>query len=333
MERMILTAQSDAQALALTEAGKPQVLRELNPGVVLCQGAAFSARPVFVRHICPAQTSAVLNGSWEDLGELLQALGRIRSRIQKEKTFSVQTRILDGLETDYKRFDVNTALAEALCGEGLILDVKTPEQIVSVTLSQGEAYLGVSTPEENLSDWAGGMRRYKKEEDQISRAEFKLLEALETFQIPLPEGGRALDLGAAPGGWTRVLRQKGFEVTAVDPAMLDARLLRDAGVHHAQMTAQTFFAAKQPPFDILVNDMKMDSRVSATLMAEAAECLKPGGWLVLTLKLPERPVTWPGRVQQAIRLLEGAYDIQGARQLFHNRSEVTLVAKRKSDEE
>lgn len=53
-------------------------------------------------------------------------------------------------------------------------------------------------------------------------AEFKLLEALEVFGIVLPSHGVALDLAAAPGGWTRVLRRAGEYVTAIDPGELDA---------------------------------------------------------------------------------------------------------------
>ena len=53
------------------------------------------------------------------------------------------------------------------------------------------------------------MRRFAREEGQVSRAEFKLLEAIELFGVAVREHGVALDLGASPGGWTRVLRRLG----------------------------------------------------------------------------------------------------------------------------
>ena len=86
------------------------------------------------------------------------------------------------------------------------------------------ALAGLSRAERNISDWAGGMRRFAREEGQISRAEFKLLEALEVFRIVLPPRGVALDLGASPGGLTGVLRQLDQYVTAVDPGELGPRL-------------------------------------------------------------------------------------------------------------
>src|SRR5207245_5904296 len=101
-----------------------------------------------------------------------------------------------------------------------------PQIVVSVLCTPEKAYLGISTVEENLSDWPGGMRHFAQTPEQISRSEFKLLEALEVFGVTLPSGGRALDLGAAPGGWTRLLLEAGLRVVAVDPANLDPRLAR-----------------------------------------------------------------------------------------------------------
>lgn len=196
-----------------------------------------------------------------------------------------------------------------------------------MVLCADTGWLGVSPVGENYSAWAGGCRRFLREKDQVSRAEFKLLEALETFDVRLPASGTALDLGAAPGGWTRVLRGRGLSVVAVDPAGLDARVARDPGVTHVRTTAQAYFRAPAP-CDIMVNDMKMDACQSAALMAEGAHCLSAGGVAVLTLKLPERPGEWPGRIRRARAVLSAAYRVEGMRQLFHNRNEATAYLTR-----
>jgi 23S rRNA (cytidine2498-2'-O)-methyltransferase len=183
-------------------------------------------------------------------------------------------------------------------------------------------YVGLSDVEQNLSSWAGGARRFAREPGQISRSEFKLLEALEVFALPLPEGGLALDLGAAPGGWTRLLRARGLRVVAVDPAALDPRLAGDRGIRHVRATAQQFFPCRER-FDLIVNDMRMDARDSARLMLDAAPCLRPEGHALMTLKLPAEG---PEQVMhQALALLARRYRVLGARQLFHNRSEVTVA--------
>ena len=64
-----------------------------------------------------------------------------------------------------------------------------------------------------------------KEEDQISRAKFKLLEAEQRFGIDFSVARKAIDIGAAPGGWTSLLLERGLKVTAIDPAAMNPRLL------------------------------------------------------------------------------------------------------------
>jgi 23S rRNA (cytidine2498-2'-O)-methyltransferase len=251
----ILTAQTAALPLALREAGSPRVLRALAPGIVLCEGVHLAAPPVFLRHICPAEITVPLTGTASDIASLARAAAGLCARLNPAKSVSIQTRIVEGTNLDYKPFDVNTALSKAAVATGAPLDVKAPAQVISATLAGDAGYLGLSTPGENLSDWAGGMRRFRQEPGQISRAEFKLLEALETFAVPLPAAGHALELGAAPGGWSRGVRMRGLTVTAVDPAELDPRIVADVGVTHARMTAERYFAGQPAPCDLLVNDM------------------------------------------------------------------------------
>ena len=181
---------------------------------------------------------------------------------------------------------MNERLAALLQSWGAPLDVRSPVQVLSVTCTPRDAYLGLSLAAENLSSWAGGERRFKREPEQVSRAEFKLLEALELFAVKLPPAGRALDLGAAPGGWTRQMAARGLQVVAVDPAALDPRVAALPGVTHIRRTLQ---AAKiGGEFDVLVNDMRMDAADSARLMLDAARRLRPGGIGVMTLKLPAK---------------------------------------------
>lgn len=328
--RAIVTAQPAALPIALREAGNPQVLHVVAPGVALCEGIGRVAHPVFLRHIAPAEIEISLTGGPDDVTRIGEAAAPLLGRLSSSDggSFSVQTRILDGFHPEYKRFDVNTALADLAIQAGAALDVKNPTLVLSVTLADTCGWLGLSRAEENLSAWAGGARRFKMEAGQISRAEFKLLEALETFHLLPQDGQSALDLGAAPGGWTRVMRRRGLYVTAVDPAALDPKLSRDKRVTHCRETAQVFFRRPVQGFDWMLNDMKMDSRESALLMVEGARCLNLDGYAVLTLKLPEDATEWASRVDEAQILLRQAYDIIGMRQLFHNRNEVTVCLRR-----
>src|SRR3989442_8284381 len=97
---------------------------------------------------------------------------------------------------------------------------------------------GLSRVEDNLSAWAGGAIRFAREPHQVSRSEFKLLEALRVFHLSLPASGSALDLGAAPGGWTRRLRSAGLAVTAADPGGRDPPVVAVPGGRHVRATPQ-----------------------------------------------------------------------------------------------
>jgi len=363
-QHLILTCQEDFVDLARAElaavAPDALLLLDLAPGVLLFDvrqpfgqvAQAWAASPpIFVRHICPVQSALPLAGDARDLERLPASLlpedapAAWFAAFDPALAFSVQTRLL--ASTAYKPFDINRAVADRVAGQtGASVDVRAPQQIVSLVVAQLPAILlrhlddptapiparqshpllcalaGLSLPAENLSDWAGGMHRFAREPEQVSRAEFKLLEALAVFGIDLPPRGRALDLGASPGGWTRVLRQRGQYVTAVDPGDLDPRLAGDSGIRHMRMTAEAYLRADPDRYDLIVNDMRMDGRDSARLMVAFAPALYRHGHVIMTLKLPEqgrRPV-----LDQALALLRQAYFVAGARQLFHNRSEITL---------
>ncbi|HOU11746.1 MAG TPA: SAM-dependent methyltransferase [Anaerolineae bacterium] len=335
--RAILTSSPTSGHAALNEIRAlvpgARLLRWLEPGVGLLEfeidwnTLAVRLReqlPVFCRHICPIQAHVPLRQIATDLDALAQASRQFIPLLDVTHPFSVQTRLFDE-GWPYARYDVNERLSQMLIEHGLALDVRCPEQVFSVVLTPGEGYLGVSRAVDNLSDWAGGVRRFRWEPEQISRAEFKLLEALEVFKLHLPAGGVALDLGAAPGGWTRIARQHGLRVIAVDPGDLDQRIAADPLVRHIRQTAQSYLPKTTVQFDIILNDMRMDARDSAQIMLAALDHLRADGWALLTLKLPERKAEVVAAA--ALALLRADCHVIGARQLFHNRSEITVALK------
>lgn len=342
MNALILSCQPDSDDLAMREmrnaAPDSTIVREIAPGVLLIStergfeslsGRWRAAPPIFIRHIFPVQKVIQISGD-DPVPIMLAALPDLLPRFAPDSPFSVQTRLY-AEHFPAKPFDINSALSGQVAAGGLTLDVRSPEQALSVVVGGGPggftAYVGVSAVADNLSDWAGGVRRFARDEAQISRSEFKLLEALETFQINLPVRGHALDLGAAPGGWTRILRTFGQLVTAVDPALLDPRVMEDRGVRYKRMTAEAYLQDDPDTFDLIVNDMRMDARDSARLMGSYVRQLRPGGVALMTVKLPEN--NRAALLDHTFELLNGAYEVAGARQLFHNRSEITVYLREK----
>ena len=339
-EGVVFTAQAGAEQCARNELQRTGLrmadVRWLDAGVGWAAAEGGFARlaavfaqelPIFIRHICPAQVCVPHGGQAEVPALLAEAAwDAFGAHIDRSRRFSVQAVFLREGDTPYKRFDVHSAIAGVFAEHGATLDVTRPEQVISVTHLPDRAYLGLSEAADNLSDWAGGAHRFAHEAGQISRAEFKLLEAIEVFRLRLPAQGTALDLGAAPGGWTRVLRAQGLAVVAVDPAALDERVAADPGVTHFRGTAQKYL--QDPAMaDIIVNDMRMDARESAHIMGSVAACLREGGLAVMTLKLPQQGMQ--RQAAQAMALLRRWYDVAGARQLFHNRAEITVVLRPK----
>ncbi len=336
---VILSCDPGFADLALAELrrarAKTEVLQELAAGVWLVKpedGFTQLAEqwrhqpPIFVRHICPAHLRLPLNGTADDPHTLTQWIkAEILDLLTPGLPFSVQTRLL--AEVPYKTFDVNSVVSQAILAVTQTpLDVRAPAQVVSIVVAADEthplvAYLGISLTAHNLSDWAGGIHRFAREPGQISRSEFKLLEALDVFQIKLPAYGTALDLGAAPGGWTRILRQHKQYVTAVDPAELHPTLRTDTYVRHKRMTAETYLTESPDVYDLIVNDMRQDARDSARLMNQFAPYLYPHGFVIMTFKLPEYGRTHI--LEHTFAILRSRYHLAGARQLFHNRSEIT----------
>jgi 23S rRNA (cytidine2498-2'-O)-methyltransferase len=321
-------------------------IEELTPGIILC-GAPDSTMfmrkvttemPLFVRHLAPVQTIVDLHNEEQDMGNIATTIADLPAFASLERgiRFAVQSRFVQtdksSGERPYSSGQLNKALAEAFAEEtGAIEAIKKPQIVISILCTMHKCYLGISTAEENLSAWPGGARHFAQTKEQISRAEFKLLEALEVFGIALPEGGQALDLGAAPGGWTRLLLDAGLSVVAVDPAHLDPRLARRKQLEHFRGYAENYLEValrKQKRFDIIANDMRMDAREAARLLDTATGCLRPDGVVISTLKLPHatQEINPLLNLKKALYTLRQQYAIVQAHQLFHNRQEVTVVA-------
>jgi 23S rRNA (cytidine2498-2'-O)-methyltransferase len=322
----------------------------LAPGIALCRTSDVAAlmrfaakqRPTFVRHLAPAQAIIDLTSTEEDIGKIALTIADMPSfsMLERGQRFAVQTRFVQDSEGQahhakhpYSSGQLNQQLAEAIAEEtGAIESIKKPQVVISVLCTATRCYLGISPAEENLSAWPGGARHFAQTSEQISRAEFKLLEALETFGVSLPSHGWALDLGAAPGGWTRLLLEEGLHVVAVDPAKLDARLAKSPHLEYYRGYAETYLEEaikKHKKFDVIVNDMRMDARDAARLLGPASRCLRSvDGFVLSTLKLPHatREINPLATLREALNILHKHYNVVEARQLFHNRQEVTVIA-------
>jgi 23S rRNA (cytidine2498-2'-O)-methyltransferase len=278
--------------------------------------------PIFLRHIQPVDAELAAQGDGVDI-EMLLVWTQELTGLRSGQRVAVQVRKQEGAKLAYAAADVRFALQAALVQRfGVEPVVREADRIVSVYLARDRLYAGVSRPEENLSDWAGGAVRFQREEEQISRAKFKLLEAEQRLGLELASHRNALDIGAAPGGWTSLLLERGLRVTAVDPAALHPSLLAERQLTFLRKNASEVRFAPDS-FDLLVCDMSWSPKQMGKLVSDLLYALRPGGTAVITVKLMH------GKAFQTVRELmatfAGKLELVKAKQLFHNRDELTLL--------
>ena len=307
---------------------------------------AFRKKPsIFIQHCFPVHKVIDLQSYMENnrnsdketkisetilkgpIFKILEDSKELFTFLDTKKTFSVQVRIMGEMEKQFRRQNFEEVFSAELRMNGYLLNVQNPEMAVTLAIANNFCYIGISDIGDNCSSWSGGIHRFAKEKEQVSRAEFKLLEALEYFQVDLSLCKTAVDLGAAPGGWSRVLLNRGFTVFAVDPAVLNDSLMLEKNLQYFKESAQEFFKRDlESTFDLIVNDMKMDSIDSAKIMCAAIKILKKEGIGIITLKLPKNDIK--RKIKSAIKILEQHYTVIGIKQLFSNRSEVTVMIKK-----
>ncbi|MEK3735401.1 MULTISPECIES: SAM-dependent methyltransferase [Paenibacillus] len=277
--------------------------------------------PIFLRHLFPVQMEMAGADAEAAIREAAGWLAQ-QEAVKEARSAAIHVRKTDNSSWAHSPGELREQLQQHLAPLELEFTVQQPEWIISLFATDDIWYAGVSKAEDNLSDWNGGAIRFQREEGQISRAKFKLLEAEQQFSIPFASYRRALDIGAAPGGWTSFLLERGVEVTAVDPAKMHPSLSGHSGLRVIRKNAAEV-SFRESEFDLLVCDMSWSPKQMVKLVTGLLYSLQIGGTAVITVKLlTKKPMAL---IKEIIAQFEEArMQVQGAKQLFHNRDEITL---------
>ena len=219
-------------------------------------------------------------------------------------------------------------ISAELIGAGLLHKDETAHRLHVLLTPQREAFLALADPR-TASSWPLGIARLKMPRDAPSRSTLKLAEALHVFvggneeRILRPEM-KAVDLGAAPGGWTWQLIHRGLHVTAIDNGVLKGDLVDNALVRH--LKEDGFRYRPKRPVDWMVCDMvEQPARIAQLVAMWFRE-----GWTeraIFNLKLPMKKRL--DEVQKCRAVIEAAMQMSGRdhelriKQLYHDREEVT----------
>lgn len=217
---------------------------------------------------------------------------------------------------------------------GCLLDDNRLQRLHLFFPDKSMVLIGISDPANSAASIMGIVRQSMPGEAP-SRSTLKLAEAIEVFMDRgeqsrlLRQGMTAVDLGAAPGGWTWQMVKRGIRVTAVDNGPMKGVLVNHPLVQHLKQDG--FKYAPRKAVDWLVCDMVDKPAKVADLV---------GTWFVsglckhaiFNLKLP---------MKQRLQALDGALggickrlDEEGinyrieAKQLYHDREEVTVFLTR-----
>ena len=192
--------------------------------------------------------------------------------------------------------------------------------------AKDDLWFSTATVADGVSLWEGGFHRMKTLAGAPSRSASKLEEALLNLGTKPTKGETAVDLGAAPGGWSFVLASHGADVIAVDHAKLSIKNLGKlkGAIEHLQENGLKYLPPQS--VDWLVCDMVMGARDTLKVLKTwlDADAMKH---FVVNIKLPKTN-PWP-QVRDALALINGyGWDIATGQHLLHDRSEITLLGSK-----
>ncbi len=291
-----------------------------------------------------------------------------RGLLDKTSTFKIEVKQMNS-KLDERAKSIEVKIGSALEAEGFHPDLKNPETIAYVVLLKDKTAVGAIGKDQIENYYLDRFRSMQKERaGKVNRAEFKLGEAIEFFNVDLSKVRRALDMGASPGGWTHYLVTHGIKVVAIDKALLDYEkickagnvlvltdkeerssiesLLKNYGVKFADIDDADIKFDSYAAIHIKMNSkyikkdllnrigrfdlLAIDTNTSASDSAEIADSLS--GSLNANANLIMTIKLFGSNVEKQITAaksgLSKSFETLGIKKLPHNRDELTLYARK-----
>ncbi|PSC70613.1 THUMP domain [Micractinium conductrix] len=209
-----------------------------------------------------------------------------------------------------------------------------PQQPAEQQQQQQPAFLWSLQRADDLYNYSPD--RTKRIPDQLCKAAAKLEEALLAAGLAATQGV-AIDLGAAPGGWTHVLARHAQHVIAVDPAAMDPRALASGRVTHLACKAEDAVEriqelAGDSGVGLLVADVNRHPVTLPDMLRPLLPLLHPGAPIIFTLKFYgfgfTREAQWRGELAAALG--EDFERVQLVWLLANTRHELTCMAVKRA---
>jgi len=280
---------------------------------------ALASNTIFVDNAIP------LIGVFDYKSGFANIVVGLNKSLEKKEKFRLEAfNINSGTKQNAKAIEVK--IGQELERMGHVADLNDPDINIYVIFSEGSAYVGrLARKDHKILD---EFRRFNKESSKkISRAEFKLTEAFEYFKVDTKKIRSAIDVGAAPGGWSKIISDLGIKVLAIDKAELAYKSsliihVKERGDKVDDKVLEEFGKA-----DLLLVDANIDPKSSSGLVLKFSGRIKEGAYLILTLKIVDGSVD--KHIKTAKDALSRDFTSIKLKKLPHNRLEITCFAVKK----
>lgn len=172
--------------------------------------------------------------------------------------------------------------------------------------------------------WPGGVPMFEME-DKVSRAYYKLKEALLWAGIVIRPEDVCVEIGSSPGGAAQLMLEMGAKVIAVDPAELDEEVAKHPQLTYIRKRGREVRKREFSSARWLVADMNVAPKFTLDTIEDIVTNAQVNvSGVVLTLKLLEKSVA-SDIDQFRQRVSQWGFQLVKTRQLAFNRQEFCLV--------
>ncbi len=236
------------------------------------------------------------------------------SELAKAATKLVQSAIHDHPSLSKKDFMFNRV-------------AKTDEPIFDIVINQpNEWWYGYHFATTRQARWPGGVPLIDTSEEKISRAYYKLKEALLWSGIQIRPNEVCAEIGSSPGGACQLLLEMGAKVIAIDPAELEPELLENKNLTYIRRRGRE---VKKRDFRD-VKWLMADLNIAPTYTLDTVEEIVTHAdvdvnGMLLTLKIADWKLV-DDIPKYIARVKKMGFGVVKTRQLAFNRQEFCLMA-------
>lgn len=197
-----------------------------------------------------------------------------------------------------------------------------------VIVEPDEWWYGYHVASHTAGRWPGGVPVIDTSVETVSRAYFKLREALLWSGITIKPGDVCAEIGSAPGGACQLLLEIGATVIGIDPAEMEDEILKHERFTHVRKRSSEVRKKDFSAVKWLISDMSVTPTYTLDAIEEIVshDRVSVTG-VVMTMKLSDWKIVddIPAFIKRARGL---GFKFVRSRQLAFNRREFCMVAVR-----